>query len=116
MKSLYKIFCLIICVLMITACAKLHVTSEYDKAFDFNKLKSYAWAEAGRQLSGDIRLDKNLEADPMLRQVVESELNLRGFEKVTTGSPDFLIKCEASVEREAGVKKVAYSYKSNNLQ
>src|SRR5262245_24747420 len=76
--------------------AKIKVKVDYDKAFDFKPLRTYAWHPKGAgdvkilQNSGDNPEEIKARIDPVIRGVVEQALASRGLTKAAS-NPDAFI-------------------------
>ena len=95
--------------LLISGCATVAVNSDYDNAADFSKLKTYQWAAEAQERTGDPRIDNSL-TDSRIRRAVDSALGGRGFLKVDSGNPDFLVGYQAAIKKELSVQTVDMPY------
>jgi len=77
--------------------AGMKVKVQYDKAFNFEGLKTYAWRLDGANpikmlentQDNPEQLRKNLE--PMVLEAADRELAKKGFKRVTSGQPDLYL-------------------------
>ena len=87
--------------LVFAGCATAKISSDYNKAVDFSKLKTYNWA-SDQPMSGDMKFD-----DPSLREIiqssVETELQAKGLQKSAGGQPDILLKYYITVAKKEQV-------------
>lgn len=74
--------------------AKTKVHTDYDKAFDFGRVRTWAWHPSG---AGEVKMavtaDDNPEAvrqrfEPVIKQTVEQGMARRGFVLAEGGEPD----------------------------
>jgi len=74
--------------------AKIKVKAEYDKAFDFKSVRTYAWHPSGAgklkmlQASGDNAEELHARLDPIIVNAVEQGLAGRGVMKAAGAPPD----------------------------
>ena len=78
------------------ALAGVKVRTEIDKAFDFTKLKTFAWNPHPGDVKIMLSIDSNSRAEPVQRQyepvlmkTVDDELAKRGYTKASGGAADF---------------------------
>jgi hypothetical protein len=84
---------------VLSGCAtRATVSSDYDRATDFSKLKTYTWVNH-QNLSGDLRFD-----DPDLRaaiqESVETDLQAKGLQRSAAGQPDLFLKYYITVKQK----------------
>jgi len=79
------------------------VASDYDREVDFTSLKTFGWMSRS-----------NLAYTPLLekriRNAVDQALTSEGYQKETTGNPDFLIAYRTDVEDKSDVTSYGYGY------
>ncbi len=96
MKNILNLF--LAGAILFSGCATDTVSSDYDRAMDFSKLKTYQWAGDPKP-TGDLRFD-----DPDLRkaikQSVETELQAKGLKESSGGQADLLLKDYITVEQK----------------
>jgi hypothetical protein len=85
--------------LMLTSCASMHVNSSLERGIDLTQYHTYNWASDDRLSTGDPRLDNNSFFLERLQADVERQLTTRGFEKITTGTPELLLHYHASTNQ-----------------
>ena len=90
---------------MLSACAPITVDWNYDPGANFAGLRTFAWAPDPQKKTGDPRVDNPL-VDKNIRHAVENQLAAQGYQKSTTGSPDFWVSYHAAVEDELDVTVV----------
>ncbi len=79
-------------------CATTTVSSDYNRAVDFSKFKTYAWVGAPES-SGDLRFDTP-DLREAIRRSIEAELTSKGLENTAAGHPDVLLKYYITVEQK----------------
>lgn len=82
----------------LTGCASMNVNAYLAGGVNLRELRTYNWAPADAQSTGDPRLDNNRFFEERVQAAVEQQLRVRGFEK--TVSPDLLVHYHASVTQE----------------
>jgi hypothetical protein len=98
--------------LTVTACATMQVNSYAERGTDVTRYRTYHWAPADTQATGDPRLDNNEFFRDRLRTQVDRRLGDRGFEKITAAGPDLLVHYHASVAQEINANGVDQPYVS----
>lgn len=83
MKKL-KLLSILTVVLLVTSCASVYVSTDYDQQVDFNQYKSFAFFKPGIDQAEISDLDKK-----RILRAIESELLARGY--VKSEDPDLLI-------------------------
>jgi hypothetical protein len=96
-------------VFLLGGCTSIQVTSDYDPAADFSRLKSFAWAPVHEQGAPDARLD-NDPLDKRVRKAIDKQLAEKGFQYVMGGEPDFWVTYHAGVENKVDVQTLYRSY------
>jgi hypothetical protein len=107
---------LFIAVLTLSAlagCNGVKVWTEYDPTTDFSNLKTYGWATIAPTAQGDPQTENPI-LDARVRLALENELAARGFQRQTSGPPDFLVGYRAVIKEKVDVRYVddqwGYSY------
>jgi hypothetical protein len=95
-------------ILILAGCStRTDVHSYYDPAVKFEGFKVYAWLP--REESGDPMIDDNL-LEQRVRGAVESELAAKGYEKTTSGRPDFWVGYHTVLQPKTSVEKLNQVY------
>ncbi len=83
-----------------------HVASDYDREVDFARLKTFGWMSptAGSNLVYTTLLEKRI------RNAVDQVLTSEGYQKETTGNPDFLIAYRTGVEDKSDITSYGYGH------
>ena len=79
------------------------VSADFDPRTDFSRYRTYGWEAADALPTGDARLDANPFFDARVRAAVERELAMRGFMRVTSGTPDLAVHYHAAVDQRIDV-------------
>ena len=89
-------------------CAEsIQVNSDYDPATNFSGFHTYNWLPAPQNAIGG---PSNSLLDARIREAVENQLALRGYDKQTTGSPDFLVNYHVVVKGVLDVRTIHDTY------
>ena len=83
-----------------------HVALDYDREVDFARLKTFGWMSRteGSNLVHNTFLEKRI------RNAVDQVLTSEGYQKETTGNPDFLIAYRTGVEDKSDITSYGYGY------
>jgi hypothetical protein len=95
-------------VLLLAACNSISVKSDYDPAYDFGGLETWAWLKPTQTLTPEQRADNRL-ASERIRKATEAELAAKGYE-LTAGQPDFWVVAHAVVQRRVDTDYVYTTY------
>lgn len=87
-------------------CASMTVTSDYDTSADFSGLKTYQWKGLS-PASVDPKADNAILAS-RVENAVDLALSPKGFQKVTSGTPDFWVRYGAAIETRMDVQSFDY--------
>jgi hypothetical protein len=93
-----KRFFLITTIFLLTSCASIQVTSDYDTAVRFDDVKTYAFFKPGIDKVELSDLDKR-----RILAALENNLNLKGFRASET--PDVLINFHTKAEKNVRVNE-----------
>lgn len=74
----------------VSGCSSISVRRDYNAAFDFSALQTYAWQHELQPETGDPRVDNDL-IDERIRRAVNDHLNRKGFKRADRDEADFLI-------------------------
>ena len=90
-------------------CSTISVQTDYNPAFDFSGLKSYAWLESGQSPSEDTRINNDLVID-RVRAAVEQSLENKGFVKAEGERADFMVNWHGAIDKKIQVKTIDHFY------
>jgi hypothetical protein len=97
----------------LAGCNGVKVWAEYDPTTDFSNLTTYGWATISPKAPNDPQTENPI-LDARVRLALENELAARGFQKQTSGPPDFLVGYRAVIKEKVDVRYVddqwGYSY------
>ena len=101
---------LLLLVICIGGCAsatkvpKMATGADYDPSMDFAGLKSYDWMPESPFSTGDPRVDNDSLLHARIRNAVDRELGEKGFIKLPSATPDFLIGYHVTVAEKTSVR------------
>jgi hypothetical protein len=85
----------------------MRVNSFVERGADVTRYRTYDWAPADTQATGDPRLDNNPFFQERIQAQVEKRLGDRGFEKTTASTPtDLTVHYHASIAQEVNANGV----------
>jgi hypothetical protein len=90
-------------------CTTIKVASDFDPQANFSSLHSYAFHAAPASDMSDPRVDNSL-LDERIRAALDTELSAKGFQKLSGGSPDFLVSFHVGVQSKLDVTTLNRSY------
>src|SRR4051812_20927150 len=83
-----------------SGCAALTVNSYLERGADLHQYRTYDWAPAREQATGDPRLDNNELFDERVRMDIARAMERRGFERVSGHEPQLLVRYYVRVREE----------------
>lgn len=95
--------------LLCGACSTLQVNTDYNPAYDFTQLKTYAWIDDGKAVAGDTRINNDLISG-RVRSAVEENLAIRGFVKTESSSADFRVSWHGTITKKLQVETIDHFY------
>lgn len=98
MKIILRVFVVSLALSFIN-CSTLSVNTDYDKSLTFSGLKTYFWLPAPRKLRDDQRVDWEA-LDSRVTSAVDEVLSAKGFSRLTSGEPDFLVVYNVTLDRK----------------
>jgi hypothetical protein len=76
---------------ILAGCTPFYVNYDYDPHASFAAFKTYDWYAASPRAKGTPGESNNPIMDRRVRRIVERELAARGYRRLETGEPDFLL-------------------------
>ena len=89
-------------IIAITACSTINISTDYDLTRDFSNYKTYRWAKKKERDPNDV-LSKNIRLRKTIQAAIDKELQKKGFEKITSGKPDFVIIIHGGLKKRVNV-------------
>ncbi len=93
----------------LAGCSSVQVNQDWDPGADFGRLKTWAWQSSTPALTGNPRLD-----DPLLhariQAAIEKSLSEKGYRKVTSGKPDFLVTYHVALQQKLDAHTIYTGY------
>ena len=107
MNTRFVVYTIIAAMALFVGCSSISVTSDYDPATDFSKLKTYQWIHAkGAQDA----LVKNPLVGKRVETGVNKALEAKGYTLDQAGTPDFYVVAHAGMKDKINVTEYGYSY------
>jgi hypothetical protein len=91
--------------MLLLACSSVRVSQDFDPAMNIEGLKTYAWKFETQEPTGDFRVDNPL-LDGRIREAVDRNMAALGFQKLSDGTPDFLIVYQYVIQRKIASDRV----------
>src|SRR5262245_49496835 len=89
--------------------AQAETKTDYDKEYDFAKLKTFDFKEQARPTVRDTQGPNNLW-NRRIRDEMVTDLTASGFQRTETGSPDFLVAYSMGAKERADVRYLGYGF------
>jgi len=105
MKNINLINAFVI-LLFVSGCSTIKVTSDYDPAVSFTGLQSYQWITDSPKKTGDPRIDGNTLLQKRVRNAVDNSLASKGYQKVSSGKPDFLVTYHVTLDKQTEIQTI----------
>jgi hypothetical protein len=97
---------LLTCALAVASAFAAETRSDYDRAVDLTKLKSFTFVDQSRRLAGD-PLASNKLADKRLHAAIENNLEAQGMRKEGTEA-DFVVAYSVTVTKKPRISGTGY--------
>jgi hypothetical protein len=108
MNTRVAVYTFIAVLSLFIGCSSISVTSDYDPATDFSKLKTYQWLHAKE--AGDDALAKNPLIGKRVEEGVKKALEAKGYTLDEIGTPDFYVAAHAGAKDKINVTDYGYAY------
>jgi len=82
-------------IMALAGCSSRFVKSDYDREVNFAKYKTFDWKAQAEKTNP---LEQYTLSEKRIKKAVEKELTTMGYQKQTTGTPDFLIVYHVTVK------------------
>ncbi len=113
----YKAVMAVVAIVAIAGCSSTQIRTDYDQFATFRGLRTYAWIEEDASRGTNPSINNPL-VDRRIRNAVDSELIRRGYQRVSSGNPDFRIRYHVigtdKVEIQSGSSYGYYRYGYGN--
>jgi hypothetical protein len=103
MKRVTVSIVLSLLIMVMAGCApSISVTHDYDSAYNFSNLKTYAWIPIKAGLVSELKIKRFQDA-------IDKELQAKGM-TINNENPDFLIALQGTTENKVNVTDYGYGY------
>lgn len=89
-------------IVLLTGCASMQITSDYDAATDFSRLRSYDWLPVPKIESGNPKIQYDSLLGQRVKAAVEAQLTGKGYVQ-DQQQPDFLVTYHVAVDQKVSV-------------
>lgn len=89
-------------------CSTPQIKIEHDPAAEFTGLKTYQWLPPVK--TGNPRLDDNKLLEMRVKSAVDLELAKKGYQKITEGTPDFVVGYHVTMDQKQSGEVINTSY------
>jgi len=94
---------------VLSGCATMRVSSDYDASADFTILRSYDWLSSPKIKSGDPKVQYGSLMEARVKRLVEEQLARKGYVQ-DAAQPDFLVTYHVAVEDKVSVTYINELY------
>lgn len=84
----------------------MHVKTDYDRSFDFGRLRTFAFKDQDRREGSLLR--ENTLVNKRIREALRRDLEERGFKYAADGQADFLVAYYAREREKVELETVGY--------
>lgn len=109
MKMLSRLGTVFALLVLCGACASLQVSTDYNPAYDFSKLKTYSWLDNSTTPSSDARINNGIVV-ARVRAAVEKNLAAKGYTKVAPGTADFVVSWLGDINKKLRIDTINHFY------
>jgi len=109
MKRLIHFSSVAVLLVVCAACSTLSVSTDFNPAYDFTNLKTYAWLDDGSVPSNDARINNDLIVG-RVRKAVERELTAKGYAKAEAASADFMVSWLGAINKKLQIDTIDHFY------
>ncbi len=104
-----QLIMLLMLAFVFSSCSTVRVITDFDPLRDFSNYKTYRWAKKKERDPNDI-LSKNVRLRKTIQAAIDSVLMKKGFEKIDSGTPDFVVIINGGVRHRVNVYYFGYWY------
>lgn len=94
---------------LLAGCSSVLVNLDYDSVLDFSTFKTYAWQYEEQPVTGNPRVDNDLN-DQRIRRAVDVELREKGFMQVDKAEADLLVAYFMDYQMRIDSRGGSFSY------
>jgi hypothetical protein len=107
-KNAVMMLAILAALLAVPGCSGTKVTTAFNREYDFNGLRTYAWLAREPEVLRDPLVD-TITLERHIKGAVESELSLKGYTQAEA-DPDFYITYHFGTESQVDVSACGYHY------
>jgi hypothetical protein len=109
MKSRIRFIFAAVLLFVCVACSTLSVNTDFNPAYDFSKMKTYAWLQNDSVPSTDARINNDLVID-RVRAAVDKNLTDKGYVKTEAVSADFMVSWLGAIDKKLQMETIEHFY------
>ena len=109
MKRLILFGCIAVLLVICGACSTLSVNTDFNPAYDFTNLKTYAWLDRGEKPGTDARINNDLIVD-RVHAAVERILAAKGYVKTEAATADFMVSWFGAINKKLQLDSIDHFY------
>ncbi len=109
MKQFMRFGFIAVFLVMCVSCSTVSVNTDYNPAYDFTKLKTYAWLNNGKAPASDIRINNDFVVERVQTEV-ERTLAARGYTKTSSASADFMVSWLGAIDKKLQMQSIDHLY------
>ena len=91
-------------IMMLSACSGISISQDYDQAYDFSALKTFAWKP---NEDNEYGLKGNDLVDKRVRTAIVNGFSAKQYTLVDSGTPDFYISYYITIEQKISTSNVS---------
>lgn len=91
-------------IMMLSACSGISISQDYDQAYDFSTLKTFAWKP---NEDNEYGLQGNDLVDKRVRTAIVNGFSAKQYTLVDSGTPDFYISYYITIEQKISTSNVS---------
>ena len=94
---------------MLPACSPISVTRDYDSETDFSQYTTYRWVKQDPDVPSGKRAQHSM-LENRVKSAVDADLAGKGYRRVESGRPDFLVAWYIGAQDKVNVERYGYRY------
>ena len=100
---------MLVATVALSTCSPIRVTRDYDSETDFSQYRTFKWVQQDRDVPASRRPEYGL-FEKRVRSAVNADLIAKGYRRIDTGRPDFLVAWYLGTQDKVNVERYGYRY------
>jgi len=92
------------------ACSSVPVQQDYDPAYDFSQLGSYAWMDRPSEAPDNASLSDNQLVNARIQKAFDDRMATKGHRRTSADQASFLVNHHIAVDQKIRVDTTSYGY------